>query len=117
MYIDAIRDNRLGDAMWARYHIFGDRDGDDDSNGNAGLGAACDCVDDPARNMTVMDVIKEDALGYKVFYPEEYFEAMVFYAATSAEDGRGDLIEVIANLSEEGIVEFKARDDAESEEE
>ncbi|KAL2808837.1 hypothetical protein BJX63DRAFT_407676 [Aspergillus granulosus] len=102
MYVDAIRDGRFGDAVWARYHIYGDV-------------VIIPGVDDPAYNMTTIEVIKEDALGYRVNAPEEYFKALAFYSTTSAADGHTDVIEVIANLSEEEIAEFKAKQEAEEE--
>ncbi|KAE8149526.1 hypothetical protein BDV25DRAFT_156134 [Aspergillus avenaceus] len=98
MYVDAIRDTRLGDAVWARYHIYGDVD-----NGIVG----------GSNNMTVLDVIKEDALSYRVNAPEEYFEALSIYSKTSGADGHLDVLKVITNLDEREIAEFKAREEAE----
>ncbi|KAL4874311.1 hypothetical protein BJY04DRAFT_204096 [Aspergillus karnatakaensis] len=91
MYVDAIHDRRLGDAVWARYHIYGEQEY---------------CPGDPAINRTVQEQIKEDALGYRVNAPGEYFQALLFYAATSAADGHADVLGIIANLSEEEIAEF-----------
>ncbi|KAL2847386.1 hypothetical protein BJX68DRAFT_113430 [Aspergillus pseudodeflectus] len=102
MYVDSINDGRYGDAIWARYHIYGDPEP-----------MPCDCGHDPARKMTVMEEIKEDALAYRVNDPDIYFDALLFYATTSAADGHPDIIEVITNLSEEDIAEFKAKEDEE----
>ncbi|RHZ49510.1 uncharacterized protein CDV56_106561 [Aspergillus thermomutatus] len=102
LYVDAIRDARFGDAVWARYHIYGDVE-----NGIVG----------GSNNMTVLDVIKEDALLYRVNEPEEYFKALFFYAKTSGADGHADVIEVITNLDEREIAEFKAKEEAELEDE
>ncbi|KKK25384.1 hypothetical protein P175DRAFT_0497886 [Aspergillus ochraceoroseus IBT 24754] len=97
MYVDAIRDTRFGDAVWARYHISGDVE-----NGIVG----------GSNGMTVLDVIKEDALSYRVNEPEEYFKALLFYANTSSADGHADVIEVITHLDEGEIAEFKAKEEA-----
>ncbi|KAL4861959.1 hypothetical protein BDV12DRAFT_179601 [Aspergillus spectabilis] len=97
-YVDAIQDSRFGDAIWARYHIYGKVE---------------KVPGDPANNLTVIEVIKEDALGYRVNAPEEYFKALAFYATTSAEDGHKDVLDLIANLSEEEIAEFRAKKDEE----
>ncbi|EAW15645.1 uncharacterized protein NFIA_049860 [Aspergillus fischeri NRRL 181] len=102
MYVDAIRDARFGDAVWARYHIYGDVE-----NGIVG----------GSNNMTALDVIKEDALSYRVNEPEEYFKALSFYAKTSSADGHADVIKVITNLDEREITEFKAKQEAELEDE
>ncbi|GIK06704.1 hypothetical protein Aspvir_002354 [Aspergillus viridinutans] len=101
IYVDAIRDTRWGDAVWARYHMYGEVDGE------TGIVAG-------SNNMTVLEVIKEDALGYRVNDPEIYFQALLFYATSSA-DGHADVIELIANLDEREIAEFKAREEAELE--
>jgi hypothetical protein len=42
MYIDAIRDGRIGDAVWACYHIYRDVEV---------------IPGDPANNVTVLEVI------------------------------------------------------------
>ncbi|KAL3482767.1 hypothetical protein BJX62DRAFT_221209 [Aspergillus germanicus] len=104
MYVDAIQDSRYGDAIWARYHIYDDPEP-----------MPCDRGHDHASRKTVMEEIKEDALGYRVNDPEEYFQALAFYAGTSDADGHVDVIEVITNLSEEDIAEFKAKEQEEQE--
>lgn len=83
MYVDAIRERRFGDAIWARYHLDGDVE-----NGIIG----------GSNNMTVLDVIKEDALSYKTHEPEEYFKALSLYANTSKADGHANVLEIISNL-------------------
>jgi hypothetical protein len=104
MYVDAINDGRYGDAIWARYHIYSDPE-------------PMPCACDPATQMPAMEQIKEDALAYRVNDPDIYFEALLFYATTSAADGHPDIIEVITNLSEEDIAEFKAKEQEEREDE
>jgi hypothetical protein len=106
MYVDAIQDGRYGDAIWARYHIYGDPEP-----------MPCDCGHIHASRKTVMEEIKEDALGYRVNNPEEYFQALDFYAGTSDADGHADVIEVITNLSEEDIAKFKAKEEKAREDE
>lgn len=61
-YVNAIRDGRYGDAVWARYHIAGEVHG--------GI------ID--GTNRTVLEMIEEDALGYKVGDLEVYHEALSF---------------------------------------
>ncbi|KAJ5906183.1 uncharacterized protein N7473_003099 [Penicillium subrubescens] len=59
LYVNAIREQRFGDAIWVRYNIARDvEDGikvRDDIPGNT--------------NQTVLEVIKEDALNYRVIAP------------------------------------------------
>ncbi|OJK04726.1 hypothetical protein ASPACDRAFT_74297 [Aspergillus aculeatus ATCC 16872] len=94
VYLDAIRDGRYGDAVWARYHIGGDVE-----NGIVG----------GSGGMTVLEVIKEEALSYRVSYPEEYFKAVAFYRGTSENDGRADVLAVICILDEREIAEMEVR--------
>jgi hypothetical protein len=51
-YIEALRDGRYGDAIWARYHIAGDVE--------KGL------IYDGAGNLTVLQAIEDDARDYRV---------------------------------------------------
>ena len=102
MYADSIQERRFGDAIWARYHMFGN------------------VVDGMAYggNETVLGEIKEDALGYRADYTmEEYCEAMSLYTTTSPLDGRPDVIDLVMNLDERDIAETRARIEAEREEE
>ncbi|KAK4871381.1 hypothetical protein LT330_000618 [Penicillium expansum] len=100
IYVDAIRDGRFVDAVWARYHISGDLENE--------------IAEDP-NNMTVLDVIKVDALEYRVNEPEEYAKALSFYAKTSSADGHADVIETIDNLTEKDIARVRAQLEAECE--
>ncbi|KAJ5914308.1 hypothetical protein N7504_003191 [Penicillium tannophilum] len=100
-YVDAIRDGRLGDAIWARYHIGGDIEDD---------------IPDASSKMTVLDVIKEDALGYRASEPEEYSKALLIYAKTSSTDGRPDIIDLIRDLDERDVAQMKERMEDENEE-
>ncbi|KAJ5371984.1 hypothetical protein N7517_003990 [Penicillium concentricum] len=99
LYIDAIRDRRYGDAVWARYHIGGDVE--NDIVGGSG-------------NMTVLEVIKDDALSYRVSSPEQYFTAVSFYLGTSKKDGHTNVLDIICNLDEREIAEMKAKKEKES---
>lgn len=100
IYVDAIRDRRFVDAVRARYHISGDLENE--------------IAEDP-NNMTVLDVIKVDALEYRVNEPEEYAKALSFYAKTSSADGHADVIETIDNLTEKDIARVRAQLEAECE--
>jgi hypothetical protein len=97
--IDAIRDGRYGDAIWARYHIGADVEND---------------IIDSSSNKTVLEVIKEDALSYRVSSPEEYFKAVSFYLGTSKNDGRTDVLDIICNLDEGEIAEMEVKKKKES---
>ncbi|KAJ5650137.1 uncharacterized protein N7484_003860 [Penicillium longicatenatum] len=99
--VNAIREERFGDAIWARYHISGGV-----VNGIVG----------GSDNMTVLEVIKEDALGYRVGDPEEYAKALLLYAKSSPADGHADVLELIANLPESDIARVQAEYDIEREE-
>lgn len=94
LYVDALRHGRYGDAIWARYHI--------------GAYVENDIVDE-SSNMTVLEIIKEDALSYRVSAPEEYFKAVSFYHGTSKNDGRTDVLDIICNLDEKEIAELEVK--------
>ncbi|KAI1045827.1 hypothetical protein LB505_014497 [Fusarium chuoi] len=87
-YVTAVREGRYGDAIWARYHIAGDV-----HNGIVG----------GTTNMTVLQSIEEDALGYKMNDPEDYANAQKFYAKTSDHDGHKHVIKVILHPSSEVV--------------
>ena len=59
--------------------------------------------------MTILNVRTEDALSYRVDSLEKYFKALLFHAKASSADGRADIIEVINNLDERKIGQFKAQ--------
>lgn len=102
MYVDAIRDRRFGDAIWARYHVDG---------------VVKNGIVQGSNNMTVLDVIKEDALAYRVSAPEEYFKALSLYSNTSTADGHRNVLELISNLDERDIAMARARRNTEREDE
>ncbi|KAG4258034.1 hypothetical protein FPRO03_02989 [Fusarium proliferatum] len=66
MYVDAIREQRYGDAVWARYHI----------EGNVENGVIIS--PSPSDNMPVLDSIREDAEEAKMNEPESYAKALQF---------------------------------------
>jgi hypothetical protein len=80
LYVNAIGDKRFGDAIWARYNIAGNLEGDIKEN----------------TKQSVLDVIKEDALNYRVTAPEEYAKALSLYAETSRADGRTDVLGMVS---------------------
>ncbi|WAO97161.1 Hypothetical protein NCS54_01487500 [Fusarium falciforme] len=82
-YVSVVREGRYGDAVWARYHIAGDV-----RNGIVG----------GTTNMTVLQSIEEDALGYKISDPEDYAKAEAFYAQTSDHDGHKDIIQTLSHI-------------------
>lgn len=86
LFIDAVHDRRFCDAIWARYHIFGD------------------VIDGMLQTLTVLDTIKEDAMRYKKFEPEEYAEAVAFYkAAMNDADTHPEVIEIILQVNEQDL--------------
>ncbi|KAJ4191851.1 hypothetical protein NW767_010758 [Fusarium falciforme] len=87
MYIDAIHEQRFGDAIWARYQIFGD---------------VIDGIID--ERLTVLESIEEDAVGYKKNAPEAFDEAVAFYkSASNNTDGHPEVIEIIMRIDQEDV--------------
>ncbi|CAF3655355.1 unnamed protein product [Fusarium graminearum] len=87
MFIDAVHDQRFGDAIWARYHIFGDVE-----DGIVG------------EKFTVLEAIKDDAMRYKKFEPEIYAEAVVFYKdKMNKADTHPEVIEIILQVGEQDL--------------
>ncbi|KAJ5100456.1 hypothetical protein N7456_006508 [Penicillium angulare] len=95
MYVSAIRDGRYGDAVWARYHISGDV-----VNGRIG-----------GTNKTVIQMIAEDAREYRVDDPNDFDEALSFYAGSSSTDGHPDVIQVLRNVAKRDLAQLKAQMD------
>ncbi|PWY93027.1 hypothetical protein BO94DRAFT_487511 [Aspergillus sclerotioniger CBS 115572] len=92
-YVNAVRDKRYGDAIWARYHIAGDvHDGISEE-----------------ENKPVLEVIEDEALNYKVSDPEAYAEALVFYADTSSADGHPEVMEIIRRIGNMDTTELRAK--------
>ncbi|KAJ5676157.1 hypothetical protein N7462_009054 [Penicillium macrosclerotiorum] len=89
-YINAIRDGRFGDALWARYHMFG--------------GVHNGLIE--GTNMTVLESIEEDAIGYRVGHPDLYAEALLFYATTKASDGHPEVIEMLFRIGHQDAAEL-----------
>ncbi|KAJ5734964.1 uncharacterized protein N7483_000089 [Penicillium malachiteum] len=83
MYVSAIREKRYGDAIWARYHIWG----------QVQLNGIIKGTD-----KTVLDMIEEDAIEARVGEPEMYEDCLAFYAKTSAADGHPETIGVLRRI-------------------
>ncbi|PNP79420.1 hypothetical protein FNYG_07255 [Fusarium nygamai] len=83
IYVDAIREQRYGDAVWARYHI----------EGNVEDGVIIS--PSPSDNMPVLESIREDVVEAKMNEPEFYAKALQFYAKTSPSDGHPEVIKII----------------------
>lgn len=85
-YIDAVHDGRFGDAIWARYHIFGN------------------VIDGMIEQLTVLESITEDAMGYKKFAPEDYAAAVAFYTdRRNSADTHPEVIEIILRIDKEDL--------------
>ncbi|KAF0640885.1 hypothetical protein NXS19_007898 [Fusarium pseudograminearum] len=82
-YVAAIHEKRSRDALWARYHIFGEV-----INGTI-----------EENNLTVLDRIEEDAMEYKVNEPELFSHALYFYANTSSNDTHSEILDLLANVN------------------
>jgi hypothetical protein len=67
-YIVALQENRYGDAIWARYQMFGDT-----SNGTY--------LEYP--QWTVREAIEEDAIGYRLHARDNWKYAMTIYAKSN----------------------------------
>ncbi|KAL4861025.1 hypothetical protein BDV12DRAFT_191352 [Aspergillus spectabilis] len=93
-YVESLRDGRYGDAIWARYHIAGDVE--------EGI------IDDDSGNKTVLEVIEEDARGYRVNDADLYTDALSFYSQTSNEDSHAtDVLALLRRIGEEDITELE----------
>lgn len=87
-YCTVIAEKCYGDAIWARYHI----------DGQAKDGIYIDLRDDGGASfvlheISVYDMIMEDARGYAEGYPDLYHDALLFYSGTSSNDTRRVIIE------------------------
>ncbi|KAJ5724256.1 hypothetical protein N7488_002291 [Penicillium malachiteum] len=82
-YVSAIREERYGDALLARYHIWGEVQ-------SSGIIEGTD--------KTVLDMIEEDAIEARVGEPEMYDDCLAFNAKTSASDGYPDTIGVLRRI-------------------
>ncbi|KAJ5893240.1 hypothetical protein N7495_004931 [Penicillium taxi] len=95
LYIKSINEKRFGDAIWARYHIYGDME---------------DGIVGGSNNMTVLDTIEEDAREYRVSEPELYAEALSFYVQTSSQDTHiADVLDLIRHICQEDVTELGKR--------
>jgi hypothetical protein len=93
--VKSIREKRYGDAIWARYHIYGDVE---------------DGIMGGLDNMTVLESIEEDAIEYRLNVPELYTDALSFYAQSSSLDTYArDVLEMLRRLGEEDVSELQKR--------
>ncbi|KAF9779934.1 hypothetical protein IL306_001062 [Fusarium sp. DS 682] len=99
MYIDSIREQRYGDAIWARYCIEG------------GVENGIIIGQGPNPNITVLDQIKEDAIEAKMNEPGLYAEALQLYVKTSSTDGHSEVIKVIFDTDNMEHLDRKAREE------
>ncbi|CEJ62562.1 hypothetical protein PMG11_11059 [Penicillium brasilianum] len=93
-YLNAIRDGRFGDAVWARYHIAGD------VHSRTGL--------IEGTNLTVLESIREDALGYRSGDQDLYAEAVELYEKTNRTDGHKNIIRMLKKIGDQDIDEVQA---------
>ncbi|KAJ4268312.1 hypothetical protein NW762_002375 [Fusarium torreyae] len=85
-YIDAVHDKRFDDAIWARYHIFGN------------------VIDGMIEKLTVLESIAEDAMRYKKFAPEDYAMAVAFYKdMMNSADTHPEVIEIILHIDKQDL--------------
>jgi hypothetical protein len=83
MYIESIREQRYGDAIWARYCIEGEVE-----NGVI-IGEG------PNPDITVLDQIREDAVEAKTNEPGLWVEALELYRTSSSTDGHSEVLKII----------------------
>ncbi|KAM0549560.1 hypothetical protein ACHAPJ_009376 [Fusarium lateritium] len=88
LYVDAIHEERFGDAIWARYHMFGGiEDGKLEGSG-----------------MTVVESITQDAVAYKQHNLEDYEKTVsVFQESSSQSDGHSDILEIVFRIYREDV--------------
>jgi hypothetical protein len=95
-YVDAIRNRRFGDAVWARYHLAGDVDSKTGIIGDT--------------NKTVLQMIEEDAVGYRTGESDLYAEALsTVYKRTNDSDGHPEVIELLLRISKQSVRELRAQ--------
>lgn len=104
MYVDAVHDQRYGDAIWARYHMEGGVE-----NGII--------YSPPNPTITVLESLKEDAIGYKISDPDWYAKALLFYAKTNSTDGHPEVIDIIFQADSAEPTEVVDEEDEEDEDE
>ncbi|KAF9772433.1 hypothetical protein IL306_009851 [Fusarium sp. DS 682] len=92
-YVAAIRERRFGNAVWARYHMMG--------------GVTNGMVDD--TNLTVLESIKEDAVGYKTYYADDYADAMALYASTADNDTNTKLLTALSETRASKVSQLEER--------
>ncbi|KAF5575645.1 hypothetical protein FPCIR_13063 [Fusarium pseudocircinatum] len=83
MYIDSIREQRYGDAVWARYCIEG------------GVENGVIIGEGPNPDITVLDQIREDAVEAKTNEPGLWAEAVELYRKSSSTDGHPEVLKII----------------------
>lgn len=83
VYINSIREQRYGDAIWARYCIEG------------GVEDGLIIGQGPNPDITVLDQIREDAVEAKTNEPALYAEALELYLMTSSTDGHPEVLKII----------------------
>ncbi|KAJ5246634.1 hypothetical protein N7468_001617 [Penicillium chermesinum] len=95
-YVDAIRNRRFGDAVWARYHLAGDVDSETGIIGDT--------------SKSVLQMIEEDAVGYRTGESGLYAEALsTVYERTSESDGHPEVIELLLRVGKQSIRELRAQ--------
>ncbi|KAM0331645.1 hypothetical protein ACHAQA_003324 [Verticillium albo-atrum] len=87
MYVDAIRDGRYGDAVWARYHITGNV-----IDGVIPQLGGC-------KDKTVLESIEEDALEALENSWDLLEEAVELFRQTKDSDGHKEVIDLLARCS------------------
>ncbi|KAF9769527.1 hypothetical protein IL306_013051 [Fusarium sp. DS 682] len=84
-YVAALQEERYGDAIWARYHMFGDT-----SNGTY--------LDYPG--WTVREALEEEAIGYRLHDRENWKYALTVYAKSSKNDTRSDILDLMKDINQ-----------------
>ncbi|KAH6991123.1 hypothetical protein BKA56DRAFT_628507 [Ilyonectria sp. MPI-CAGE-AT-0026] len=92
-YVASIHERRFGDALWARYHIFGEV-----TNGTIG-----------DTTLTVLGSIEEDAIEYKANAPEDFAHALSIYANTSSDDTHTEILDLLSKINLKDVTHLQER--------
>ncbi|KAF4342145.1 hypothetical protein FBEOM_3878 [Fusarium beomiforme] len=83
-YVAALQEERYGDAIWARYQMFGNT-----SNGTY--------LDYPG--WTVREALELDAIGYRLHERDNWKYALTVYAKSSKNDTHSDILDLMTDIN------------------
>ncbi|UPK96066.1 hypothetical protein LCI18_007001 [Fusarium solani-melongenae] len=92
-YVAPVDEKRFVDALWARYHIFGEV-----VDGTVG-----------GTDLTVLGSIEEDAMEYKANVLEDFSHALSIYANTSSNDTHTEIFDLLSVVSHKDTTHLEER--------